>query len=174
MINFFLVLRMLFAPAPLSKDLSVVIVEAQIESDTDRSTVECPGHSAHLHHDSPVWASRAHPCFCGLWQTTANSPSACKAQQDPETGFAERQIELGLWRDQCIRLTHGREVASLTRCIIAGYATGIAGAREALDLAHTPQGVAGVSYARWLLYRAAQFRVNVQTLVYLQIPSITP
>lgn len=159
MIYFFIALRLAFAPAPLSRDLSVMVTEAQIESDLDRSTIECPAHSAHRHHDNPIWASRAHPCFCGLWQTTATSPSACLAQGDPINGLAERQIELGLWHDQCIRLGSGD--ASLARCIIAGYATGIAGAREALGIAHTPQGLAGVRYARWLLYRVARFRETI-------------
>lgn len=135
---------------------------SQREADGDPTTIECPRTPAartdRAHHDPPGFASPLEPCFCGLYQTTAESPAACVAMLDPAIALATWRRQRRAWRVVCAQLGPDAGARDLERCTIAGYARGRAGALAALGIARSRQGDAGVRYAAALLLRAALVR----------------
>jgi hypothetical protein len=143
----------LLTPAP-GPDLDLAAATAQVESDRDPTATECPleprARTARRHHDDPRWATPARPCFCGLLQTTATSPTECLAQRTPAVEIAAWRAQRTAWR----RICRQRGAPDVELCTIAGYAVGGAGVTAAVGGDAGPRGRRGVAYARALLRRA--------------------
>lgn len=104
-------------------DEAVVAAQAWFESNEQNGAVSCPFSQPDTSWASPNMASSRTPCFCGVWQTEAKSPSACRAMRDRSIAARTRRLEMRRWFAWCAVRNPS---ADQLRCALSGYGYGVA------------------------------------------------
>jgi hypothetical protein len=137
-----LLLAILLATQPVLTDPAILAAQSWVESRNDPKAVSCPLDPQPGTHDSTRRIGRRRPCFCGIYQTRAETAAECIALRDPHRALAARQAEMVWW----LRYCGGR-----IECALAGYGSGTKAARRGTS-----------RYARRVLRLAERMRFRGQ------------